>query len=285
MTQARTQRRVEAIVASEEARDGAGVRLRRAIGMPALQEVGPFLLLDEFQSEDPDAYIAGFPPHPHRGFETVTYMLFGQMHHRDSTGGEGAITSGDVQWMTAGSGIIHSEMPAQTSGLMWGFQLWVNLPSSQKMRDPEYVELKKTSIPEVALTGVLVRVIAGSFGDATGPAPARSTEPLYLDVRLEPGGIFELPVPDGHDSFIYVYDGELMVGPSGAQTVVPTKSTAQLTRAGVVSVSTSRGASFLLVAGKPLNEPVARSGPFVMNSDSELRVAMADYHAGRLVKT
>lgn len=277
-------RRVEALVPSEEAREGAGVRLRRAIGMPALPEVGPFLLLDEIHSDDPKAYIAGFPPHPHRGFETVTYMLSGQMHHHDTTGGEGVITGGDVQWMTAGSGVIHSEMPAQANGLMWGFQLWVNLPTAQKMRNPAYIELKAESIPEVSSDGVLVRVLAGSFRASTGPAPVRDTQPLYLDVRMDAAASIDLPVPEGHDCFIYVYQGQAEIVAEGGRTAVPVKSTACFSRSGLVRARAPEGASFLLIAGKPLGEPVARMGPFVMNTDEELRQAVADYHAGRLVR-
>lgn len=285
MRQQQSRRYVLAVVASEEASDGAGVRLRRAIGIPALEDVGPFLLLDEIHSSDPGAYIAGFPPHPHRGFETVTYMLSGQMHHRDSTGGEGVIGGGDVQWMTAGSGVIHSEMPAQESGLMWGFQLWLNLPSSQKMRPPEYIELKSQAIADVKLDKFNVRVIAGEFEGATGPAPGRPTRPLYLDVRMDAGAQHSFPIPEGHDCFVYVYDGALSVDSNGANVTVPAKSTAQLSRAGSVAIETMTGASFLLLAGMPLGEPVARAGPFVMNTQSELQTAIVDYRAGRLVKT
>jgi hypothetical protein len=277
-------RYVVAIVPSEQASDGAGVRLRRAIGMHALPSIGPFMLLDEFHSDDPNAYIAGFPPHPHRGFETVTYMLAGRMHHRDSTGGEGVITSGDVQWMTAGSGVIHSEMPAQQSGLLWGFQLWLNLPSSQKMRPPEYQGLKSETIPDVELDGLSVRVIAGDFEGATGPAPERPTKPWYLDVRMGAGARHEFDVPEGHDCFAYVYDGELITAANGAKVKVPGKSTAQLSRLGSLAVETTTGASFLLLAGKTLGEPVARAGPFVMNTEAELKTAMEDYRAGRLVQ-
>ncbi|ANH66631.1 pirin family protein [Mitsuaria sp. 7] len=284
MMRHQSKRYVVAVVPSEQASDGAGVRLRRAVGMHGLPEVGPFLLLDEIHSSDPSAYIAGFPPHPHRGFETVTYMLSGQMQHRDSTGGQGVITGGDVQWMTAGSGVIHSEMPAQQDGLMWGFQLWLNLPSAQKMRPPEYIELKSDSIPEVKLDGLTVRVIAGAFEGATGPAPERDTQPLYLDVRMTAGARHEIQVPEGHDCFVYVYDGVLTTEANGAQVTVPRKSTAQLSRVGSVAAETGTGASFLLIAGKPLGKPVARTGPFVMNTESELEVAMTDYRTGRLVQ-
>jgi quercetin 2,3-dioxygenase len=277
-------RLVQAIVPSEAASDGAGVRLRRAIGTSALPEVGPFLLLDEIHSDDAHSYIAGFPPHPHRGFETVTYMLSGQMQHQDSTGGKGIITSGDVQWMTAGSGVIHSEMPAQHNGLMWGFQLWLNLPRSEKMRAPEYIELKASAIPEVARDRMMVRVIAGSFEGVSGPAPARSTQPLILDARMTAGAHYAFPVPLGHDCFAYVYAGEIVVSTGDAQFAVPAKSTVQLSSAGTLQIVTATGASFLVVAGRPLNEPVARAGPFVMNSAFELQVAISDYRAGRLVQ-
>ncbi len=288
MNQQQRRRHVVAVVPSEQASEGAGVLLRRAVGTPALPDVGPFLLLDEMHSSDPDTYIAGFPPHPHRGFETVTYMLAGQMHHRDSTGGEGMVTCGDVQWMTAGSGVIHSEMPAQRSGLIWGFQLWLNLPSSQKMRPPEYIELKAGSIPHVDLPGVSIRVIAGTIAGATGPAPKRATELLYLNVRMTPGSKNEFAVPNGHDCFVYVYDGALIVEAGhvvDAQTPVFTKAVAQLSRHGSVVIQSPTGASFLLLAGMPLCEPIARAGPFVMNTPQELEEAVADYRQGRLVRT
>jgi redox-sensitive bicupin YhaK (pirin superfamily) len=283
MIESPKQRSVQSVVPSEQAMEGAGVLLRRAIGMTRLGDIDPFLLLDEFQSDDPAAYIAGFPSHPHRGIETVTYMLSGRMHHRDSTGGEGVITSGGVQWMTAGRGIIHSEMPAQVDGLMWGFQLWVNLPAAEKMRPAAYIELKAQDIPAVHLSVTTVRVIAGTWRGQTGPAPARTTEPLYLDIRMPAKSAQRLDVPDGHACFIYAYDGELAAGPPGHQTVIPPKAVARLSGSGPAAVSTERGASFLLIAGKPLNEPIARRGPFVMNTDEERRQAVADFQSGRLV--
>jgi redox-sensitive bicupin YhaK (pirin superfamily) len=262
------------------ASDGAGVKLTRVIGQPALQDLDPFLMLDEFGSDDPSAYIAGFPDHPHRGFETVTYMLAGRMRHRDNKGNEGLLTAGSVQWMTAGRGIVHSEMPEQEEGLMQGFQLWLNLPAKDKMTAPRYQDIAPDRIPTVQpAEGVSAKVIAGELAGVRGPVEAGATEPFYVDIRLEPGARFEVPLPVGHNAFAYVYEGQAEAGDE-AQVL-------ERGRIGVLSdgdslrLASADGARLILVAGKPLREPVAKYGPFVMNSADELRQAFADYQAGR----
>ena len=259
--------------------DGAGVRLTRVIGGGELSELDPFLLLDEFRSDDASDYIGGFPNHPHRGFETVTYMLAGRMRHGDNHGNVGLLRPGSVQWMTAGRGIVHSEMPEQEKGLMRGFQLWVNLPAKDKMTAPRYQDIAPENIPEVdAAHGVRVRVIAGTFGQVAGPVQATATEPLYLDVKLAPNSSFSAKVPHSHNAFVYVYEGEAEswdarlargeLGVFGAGDSVALTTGSQAARA-------------ILVAGKPLDEPVARHGPFVMNTQEQIRQAIADYQSGR----
>lgn len=264
------------------ASDGAGVRLKRYIARPGLDQVDPFILLDEFRTEKADDYIAGFPSHPHRGFETVTYMIHGRMRHRDSTGMEGLLTPGAVQWMTAGHGIIHSEMPEMESGLMWGYQLWVNLPSQLKMHAPRYQDIPPERIPETADNDTQVRVIAGSHNGTSGAAETL-TNVTYLDVTINPGGHFQREEPTDHSSFLLMLDGELK------------DSTGKLARRGQLVVIEGEGtldvtadnedARFLYFAGEPLNEPMARRGPFVMNTVDELRQAFEDYQAGRFTTT
>lgn len=260
--------------------DGAGVSLTRVIGQPALSMLDPFLLLDEFGSDRPGDYIAGFPEHPHRGFETVTYMLDGRMRHGDNQGNSGLLTAGSVQWMTAGRGIVHSEMPEQEEGLMRGFQLWVNLPARDKMTDPRYQDIAPERIPEVGpADGVHVRVIAGRFGGVTGPVSGVVTEPVYLDIALKPGAVLTVPLPDGHNAFAYVFDGEDVH--LGAD-VLNHRELAVLSSEGEVTLRAgSHAARLLLVAGKPLKEPVARYGPFVMNHERQIHEAIADFQAGR----
>jgi quercetin 2,3-dioxygenase len=271
-------RPVVRLVAGMPTSDGAGVSLTRVIGTPALQSLDPFLMLDEFGSSDPAAYIAGFPDHPHRGFETITYMLDGRMRHRDNHGNEGLLTAGSMQWMTAGRGIVHSEMPEQERGLMRGFQLWLNLPARDKMRPPEYRDVAPGDIPVVPLDGGGgVKVLAGRFGAVEGPAPARATEPLYLDVELSAGGTFTTAVPAGHAAFLYVYEGEVRVG----SVAVAAPRLAELGPGEAVTAqATAAGARFLVIAGRPLNEPVARYGPFVMNTPAEIHQAISDFQRG-----
>ncbi|HEY0878475.1 MAG TPA: pirin family protein [Zeimonas sp.] len=285
-------RTLQRLVRSVPSSDGAGVRLLRSLGQPlgprqALR-VDPFLLLDEFSSENPDDYVAGFPAHPHRGFETITYMLDGHMLHEDHLGNRGDLKSGGVQWMTAGRGIVHSEMPQQMQGRMRGFQLWLNLPAREKMREPEYVDLQPERIPEVSLPGGgLVRVVAGTLtidGDATsGPIAGRSTEPVYFDVRLPAGAHFEQALPAGHNAFVYPYEGRVNVGPADAMHALDAHAAGVLSETGPVRVEAIAQAGdsrFLLIAGRPIGEPVVQYGPFVMNTTEEIEQALRDFRDG-----
>lgn len=284
-----SRRLVSRVVRGMPASDGAGVELMRVIAQPALPMLDPFLLFDAFRSDRPDDYIAGFPPHPHRGFETVTYLLAGRMRHRDSAGHEGVIEPGGVQWMTAGSGIVHSEMPEQEDGLLEGFQLWVNLPAAHKMDPPAYQEHAAAEIPqEHREDGVVVRVVAGETSLGTkGPIVQPLTAPLYLDIELPANVDYLEYLPRGHNAFAYVIDGMLDAADFDGESV-------QLSRDDLAVLSDGeelhlraggKGARLLLLAGRPLNEPVARGGPFVMNTKAEIRQAFDDYDAGRLVST
>ncbi len=260
--------------------DGAGVKLKRIIGQPGLDMLDPFLLLDEFRSDQAGDYIAGFPEHPHRGFETVTYMLAGHMQHQDNHGNRGDLSPGSVQWMTAGRGILHSEMPQQEDGLMWGFQLWVNLPAKDKMTAPRYQDIAPQRIPVVhPAAGVEVKVIAGELSGATGPVEGIATAPVYLDVSLQPGAELSLDLPAGHHGFAYVFEGEsALVGgePLRRSELGVLSDGSQLPLAGA-----DKASRLLVVAGRPLNESVARYGPFVMNTQTQIHEAIADFRAGR----
>jgi hypothetical protein len=264
--------------------DGAGVRLTRVIGTPDLDALDPFLLLDEFGTERPEDYIAGFPDHPHRGFETVTYMLEGRMRHRDNQGNEGVLVPGAVQWMTAGRGIVHSEMPEQQEGRVRGFQLWVNLPAWDKMTTPRYQEFGPGEIPEATpADGVRLRVIAGEAAGVRGPIEQPATAPIYLDLGLHAGARLVQPVPEGHNAFAYVFEGAARVGEGLDAATLSAGELAVLGPGGPVIVEGREAdARLILVAGRPLNEPVARYGPFVMNTREELAQAFADFQAGRL---
>jgi len=279
------ERNVVKVVTGQPTSDGAGVRLTRVIGTAALDHIDPFLLLDEFKSDRPDDYLAGFPDHPHRGFETVTYMLAGSMLHQDHVGNRGELVPGSVQWMTAGRGIIHSEMPRQKDGLLWGFQLWVNLPARLKMTAPRYQDIPPGKIPEVALAdGVRVRVLAGEAGGARGPVEGIATEPLYLDVSLAPGARLALEVPPGHSAFAYVYQGSAVLGPATAGKDITAGELALLGDGnGVTAQARDIAARLLLLAARPLGEPVARYGPFVMNTREEIAQAVQDYQRGVLL--
>ena len=274
-------RSVTSVIRGTPTSDGAGVRLTRVIGGPVLPDLDPFLLLDEFGSDSPDDYIAGFPDHPHRGFETVTYMLDGRMRHRDNQGNSGLLGPGSIQWMTAGRGIVHSEMPEQEEGLMRGFQLWVNLPASDKMTDPRYQDIAASDIPEVELDdGVRVRVLSGQFADLTGPVAGIAVQPLYLDIELPAATSVSPALPESHTAFLYVFEGSLVAGES--EEVVQQHELAVLgTGSDVSLVAGGNGARTILVAGRPLGEPVARYGPFVMNTQAEIQQAFADFSAGR----
>lgn len=262
--------------------DGAGVRLTRVIGSPSMPILDPFLMLDEFGSEKPGDYIGGFPSHPHRGFETVTYMLDGRMRHKDNHGNEGLLTPGSVQWMTAGRGIVHSEMPEQEQGLMRGFQLWINLPASEKMSVPKYQEFNAEQIPLVTLAnGAKIKVIAGRVDGVTGPVVQPATRPLYLDISLGAGQAFEHELPDTDNAFAYVYEGGLNLAVNDQKHAVNTSEMVSLTTGNSVRFEATENARFIFVAGKPLKEPVARYGPFVMNTQAEIQQAIQDYQAGR----
>ncbi len=265
--------------------DGAGVRMTRVIASHELDMIDPFLLLDEFRSDRPDDYIGGFPDHPHRGFETVTYMLAGQMRHKDNHGHEGVISPGGIQWMRAGRGIIHSEMPEQEDGLMWGFQLWINLPKTQKMATPEYQEFDRDDIPvENSDDGVTIHVIAGSTAEGTtGPVKNIHTEPLYLDIEFEQGSVLHQPIEQHANACIYVYEGS-------AEVMAPDHPSAVLQRGMLGMLSSGDGIHIraikpdtraLLLAAQPLNEPVARGGPFVMNTREEVQQAFQDFNNGK----
>jgi len=276
-------RKAEQVITGQATTDGAGVDLVRVIGQPALMDLDPFLLLDAFRSDDPNDYIAGFPPHPHRGFETVTYLLNGRMRHKDNTGNEGVIEPGGIQWMTAGSGIVHSEMPEQQDGLLEGFQLWINLPSAHKMDRPAYQEHDATNIPTETREGATLKVISGVTSQGTtGPVSQPLTDPVYLDVTLQPDTGFNENLAADHNAFVYVINGQLVLEDTdGDQIDLGSDQLAVLSKGDTVALRSGDQASrFLLVAGKPLNEPVARGGPFVMNTAAEVRQAFSDYQRG-----
>lgn len=278
-----TTREVVDLFKGLETSDGAGVSLTRVIGTPRLDMLDPFLLLDAFRSDDPEDYVAGFPDHPHRGFETVTYLIAGHMQHGDNVGNSGVIQSGGVQWMTAGRGIIHSEMPVQENGLLFGFQLWVNLPAAHKMIAPRYQDITPEQVALERRDGVRLKVIAGTTSRGTeGPVRDLITPVVYFDLSLEPGAEFSEPLPRGYSAFAYVFEGS---GAAVAGRSVPVGSLALLGDGDLVSIRNRSGSStarMLLLAGRPLNEPVARHGPFVMNTRDEIMQAFQDYREGRL---
>lgn len=281
MNNSMTQREVIRVVRGQPTSDGAGVRLTRVIGTPSLPDLDPFLMMDEFGSEEAADYIGGFPNHPHRGFETVTYMLEGRMRHGDNQGNTGLLGPGSVQWMTAARGIVHSEMPEQDHGRMRGFQLWVNLPANEKMGAPGYQDITPEQVPVVSREGgVTVRVLAGEFAGEKGPATAQSTQPLYVDVRLPANASVRIPVTLGHNAFVYAFEGRVEVGNDRKELVrgdlgVLTAEGEVLLRAAEVPTSV------IVVAGRPIGEPVVKYGPFVMNTRAEIVQAVEDYNAGR----
>jgi redox-sensitive bicupin YhaK (pirin superfamily) len=274
-------RRVVRVVRGMPASDGDGVRMLRVIGQPQLQNLDPFLMLDAFGSEEASDYIGGFPDHPHRGFETVTYMLAGRMQHKDNKGNSGDLGPGSVQWMTAGRGIVHSEMPLQESGRMAGFQLWVNLPAKDKMCAPRYQDIPADQVPVVqGAPGGSVKVLAGSHAGATGPVRGIATEPTYLDVSLAAGERFDHALPPDHTAFAYVFEGDIAFG--DAATRIASQHLAILADGQCVSAVAANGPGrFILVAGKPLREPIVQYGPFVMNTADEIRQAFVDFQSGR----
>ena len=271
------ERRITKIVKGVTTIDGGGVNLKRIIASPELEMLDPFLLLDEFGSENPEDYIAGFPPHPHRGFETITYMLNGKFRHEDTAGNKGYLEDGSVQWMTAGKGVIHSEMPEQSDGLIRGFQLWLNLPKRKKMIEPSYKDIPCDKIPLMEFPSGSVKVISGKFNGLEGPGKPH-TGMLYYDIFLKPNEDIRIPIENGWNGFCYVYEGKITcnkIMSKGHLGVLSTK--------GIFACnSENKDSRFLLIAGEPLNEPVARGGPFVMNTKSEVIQAFKDYHSGIL---
>jgi redox-sensitive bicupin YhaK (pirin superfamily) len=274
-------RSLQRVIPSIPASDGAGVKLRRSLGSSQHSRHDPFLMLDEFFSDDPRDYLAGFPAHPHRGFETVTYMLEGHMRHEDNHGNTGDLGPGDVQWMRAARGIVHSEMPQQTEGRMRGFQLWLNLPAKEKMKPAAYRDVPSRDIPVVDWNGAQAKIIAGRLGATAGPIEGGSTDPHYFDVRLAPGAAFEAPLPAGHNAFVYPYEGEALVGVE--RKPLARRAAGLLSDGEGVRVEAGAdGARVLLLAGRPLREPVVQYGPFVMNTREEIEQAIADYQSGAL---
>jgi redox-sensitive bicupin YhaK (pirin superfamily) len=274
-------RKIKKIITGLKASDGDGVQITRYIGIAELNILDPFLLLDVFGSDKPQDYIGGFPVHPHRGFETVTYMLAGKMRHKDSTGTSGVIEAGGVQWMRAGSGIIHSEMPEQEQGLLAGFQLWINLPASHKMATPSYQEVAKNAIPnEIRADSCSLQVIAGQTQQGTqGVIQNDLTKPLYWDIHLSQDAKFIDSMPAHYNAFIYVIEGELSI----ADTLLSVQQLAVLGKGENICLQANKNSRFLLVAAKPLQEPVVRSGPFVMNTQAEINKAYDDYYKKRFI--
>ena len=275
-------RTIEHIVTGVATSDGAGVKLTRVLTQNLQQRLDPFLMLDNFRSDDPDEYIAGFPDHPHRGFETVTYLIAGRMRHRDNAGHQGLLQNGGVQWMTAGRGIIHSEMPEQEDGAMEGFQLWLNLPARRKMIPAWYRDIPKAEIPEYATDqGVSVRVIAGTSNGITGAMTREDTEPQYIDIDLPAGSVFSTPIPPSHNAFVYVYRGAITIS---GKTLGESRMgiLANDPQADGVTLGASVPAKAILISGKPLREPIMQHGPFVMNTKEEIYQAIKDFQEGRL---
>ena len=274
---------VSKIIEPIPASDGAGVKLKRSIGTPLIDYLDPFLMLDEFGSENKDDYIGGFPSHPHRGIETVTYMLAGEFEHEDSTGAKGRMSAGDVQWMKTGGGIIHSEMPAMTEGKLHGFQLWVNMPAKLKMNKPEYIYIDSKQMQVHKDSNKKIKTIAGKFGDVEGPVKGHNVEPIYFDVELEKDKEFNFDLPSTHNSFVYLIEGEIKIGDknhdkvNGSTLIILTQGE-KLKVKGVIK------SKFLLISGKPIGEPIARGGPFVMNTKEEILKAVEDYQSGNFVQ-
>ena len=274
---------VKKIIEALETSDGAGVKLKRSIGTPEANYIDPFLMLDEFGSENKDDYIAGFPPHPHRGIETVTYMLKGEFEHQDSTGAKGRMTPGDVQWMKTGAGIIHSEMPAMTDGKLLGFQLWINMPAKLKKNKPKYLYIKGNELGTYKDDDKIVKVIAGKYENAEGPEKNHNVEPIYFHINLEKDKEFKCDVPNSHNSFIYLLTGELKIGEK-KHAKTDNSNLILLDKGEQLIVKANKKSEFLFIAGKPIGEPIARGGPFVMNTKEEILQAVQDYHNGTFAK-
>jgi len=278
-----TQVEVKKIIKAIKASDGAGVKLKRSIGTPEADYIDPFLMLDEFGSENKDDYLAGFPPHPHRGIETVTYMLHGEFEHEDSTGSKGKMAPGDVQWMKTGRGIIHSEMPAMTGGKLLGFQLWINMPAKLKKNKPEYLYIKSNEIGVHKDSEKTVKIIAGKYEKAEGPQTNHNVKPIYFHIILNEKKEFKCEVPEGHNSFIYLLKGELKIGEK-KHDKTNDSNLILLERGNKLTVMANKKTEFLFIAGKPIGEPIARGGPFVMNTKAEILEAIQDYNNGTFAK-
>ncbi len=274
---------IKKIVSAIETSDGAGVKLKRSIGTPEADYIDPFLMLDEFGSDNKDDYIAGFPPHPHRGIETVTYMLNGEFQHEDSTGAKGKMSAGAVQWMKTGRGIIHSEMPAMTGGKLLGFQLWINMPAKLKKNKPSYSFINPEQIGVYKDDEKIVKVIAGKFNGVEGPEKGHNLNPIYFHVRLNKDKQFTTPVPGGHNSFVYLLKGELKIG-NKKHSKTHDSNLILLEKGESLKISADKNSEFLFIAGKPIGEPIARGGPFVMNTKAEILEAIQDYNNGTFAK-
>jgi len=274
---------VKEIIEPLPASDGAGVKLKRSIGTPSINYLDPFLMLDEFGSENKDDYIGGFPPHPHRGIETVTYMLNGEFEHEDSTGAKGRMSSGDVQWMKTGGGIIHSEMPAMSEGKLHGFQLWINMPAKLKMSKPEYMYINAKQMKVYKDSEKKIKIIAGKFNDVEGPVKGHNVEPVYFDVELEKDKISNFDLSATHNSFVYLIEGEIKIGDKNHDKVNGS-TLIILTNGEKLKVKGVTKSKFLLISGKPIGEPIARGGPFVMNTKQEILQAVEDYNNGNFVQ-
>ena len=274
---------IKKIIKAINASDGAGVKLKRSIGTPEADYIDPFLMLDEFGSENKDDYVAGFPPHPHRGIETVTYMLNGEFEHEDSTGAKGRMAPGDVQWMKTGRGIIHSEMPAMSGGKLLGFQLWINMPAKLKKNKPEYNYIKGNELGTHKDSEKIIKVIAGKYKNVEGPEKNHNVEPIYFHIILNEDKEFKCEVPKGHNSFIYVLKGELKIGKKN-HLKINDSNLILLERGDQLAVKAYKKTEFLFIAGKPIGEPIARGGPFVMNTKDEILEAIKDYNNGTFAK-
>jgi len=274
---------IKKIVKAIETSDGAGVKLKRSIGIPEFDFIDPFLMFDEFGSENKDDYIAGFPSHPHRGIETVTYMLSGEFRHEDSTGNKGDLGPGSVQWMTAAGGIIHSEMPIMKEGKLHGFQLWVNMPAKLKMGKPSYQNIEPNEIPEFKDQEKKIKIIAGKYHDKIGPVKGISVDPIYIDVELEKDNIFNFIIPSSHNAFVYLVTGEIKIG-NKKHDQLQNSNLICLQNGNDLNISAIKKSKFLVIAGKPIGEPIARGGPFVMNTKEEILKAVQDYHSGNFVQ-
>ena len=274
---------VKKIMEPMPATDGAGVKLKRAIGTPELDYLDPFLMLDEFGSDNAEDYIAGFPPHPHRGIETVTYMLKGEFEHQDSTGAKGNMKSGDVQWMKTGRGIIHSEMPAMTEGKLQGFQLWINMPAELKKNKPEYIYIDSMQMQTYKDIDKKITIIAGKFKDVEGPVSKHNVEPIYFDIELKEGKEFNFELSSTHNSFIYLVEGSIKIGDQAHASIQNSKLII-LNKENNLKVLGLKNSKFLLISGKPIGEPIVRGGPFVMNTQAEIKEAIQDFHNGTFAK-